>query len=236
MPHTKLPAPTRPVHDELSERTVPVSRRLAVVGLVGGALLNGAESIGMRLLLPGKPETGAARLQAIADTGVTYPVLVTLGTLAIPFMCIGFLALTHLLAQRAPRTGRVAVALLLTGMFGFFGMHVESLIQVPLSQATDLVQTGALLDRVEADPLLGLMFVAPFLVGTGLGLLVLIVSLLRTKAVPRWISLTMLVFLVVDFGLRNAGPVDAHWLWILACIGAARSILLTPARTPAVSG
>ncbi|MGI5287793.1 response regulator transcription factor [Nonomuraea polychroma] len=148
--------PTR----DTAPRTVPVSRRLAVVGLVGGALLNGAESIGMRLLLPAQPATGAAKLQAIADTGVTYAVLVTLGTLAIPFMIIGFLALTHLLAQRAPRTGRVAVTLLLTGMFGFFGMHVLSLAQVPLSQSADLVQAGALLDGMEAHPLLGMMFLA----------------------------------------------------------------------------
>lgn len=28
-----------------------------------------------------------------------------------------------------------------------------------------------------------------------------------TKSVPRWVSLTMLAFLVVDFALRNAGPV-----------------------------
>jgi hypothetical protein len=206
------------------------------VGLVGGALLNGAESIGMRLLLPAQPATGAAKLQAIADTGMTYPVLVTLGTLAIPFMIIGFLALTHLLAQRAPRTGRVAVTLLLTGMFGFFGMHVLSLAQVPLSQSADLVQAGALLDGMEAHPLLGMMFLAPFLAGTVLGLLVLIAGLLRTKSVPRWISFTMLAFLVVDFALRNAGPVDAHWLWIVACIGAARSILVAPARPTAVSG
>ncbi|WP_127935654.1 hypothetical protein [Nonomuraea polychroma] len=135
MSHTTLPASALPVHDQPTPRTVPVSRRLAVVGLVGGALLNGAESIGMRLLLPAQPATGAAKLQAIADTGMTYAVLVTLGTLAIPFMIIGFLALTHLLAQRAPRTGRVAVTLLLTGMFGFFGRHVLSLAQVPLSQS-----------------------------------------------------------------------------------------------------
>ncbi|GAA2359028.1 hypothetical protein [Nonomuraea africana] len=228
MPDTMLPASPRPVQDEPTPRTVPVSRRLAVVGLIGGALLNGAESIGMRLLLPRQPETGAAKLQAIADSGATYPVLVTLGTLAIPFMCVGFLALTHLLGQRAPRTGRVAVALLLTGMFGFFGMHVLSMVQVPLSQSPDLVQAGALLDRAEAHPLLGLTFLAPFLVGTALGLLVLIVGLLRTKSVPRWVSLTMLAFLVVDFALRNPGPVDAHWLWIVACIGAARAILVSP--------
>ncbi|MGP3916876.1 hypothetical protein [Nonomuraea sp. 10N515B] len=206
------------------------------MGLVGGALLNGAESIGMRLLLPAQPATGAEKLQAIADSGVTYPVLVMLGTLAIPFMCIGFLALAHLLGQRAPRTGRVAIALLLTGMFGFFGMHVMSLVQVPLSQSTDLVRAGALLDGVEAHPLLGLTFLAPFLVGTALGLLVLIVGLLLTRSVPRWVALTMLVFLVVDFGLRNAGPVDAHWLWIAACIGAARSILVTFARPSVVNG
>ncbi|MEN3536427.1 DUF6796 family protein [Microbispora sp. ZYX-F-249] len=228
-----LTNPTTPVTREPASGTAVKARRLTAAALVGGALLNGAESIGMRYLLPPKPEAAAAKLQMIADTGARYPVLVTLGTLAVPLMCAGFLTLSRLVGRRAPRTGRAAAALLLTGMFGFFGMHVLALAQVPLSRSADPAQAGALLDMVEKDALLGVLFTAPFLAGCALGMLVLVAGLLRTGALPRWIPLTLLAFLVVDFGLGNGGPVDAHWLFVAACLGAARAIL-TAGKTPAI--
>ena len=206
-------------------------RPLLAAGLViTAAVLNGIESIGTRALLPARPDDTAEMLQLVADHRATYTALVVVGTLAVPLMAAAFVLLTRIAAERARRTATAARVLLLAGMWGFLGMHVVNLVQVPLSAVSVRAEGVVALDALVESPVLGLLFLAPFLVGTALGLLLLVVALFRSSA-PRWIPATMLAFLVVDFGLRNGGPVDAHWLWIAASLGIAR--LLTTDRVPA---
>lgn len=245
--HTPVPTSAPTVSPAASPsaatpRTAPLGPargrgRLAAGLLVTGALLNGAESIGMRLLLPPQPESAREALALVAQHRPTYVVLAVLGTLAVPFMLAGFVALGRLAAPRSPRLARTAVALLGAGMWGFLGMHVVNLTQVPLSATDDVAGAAAALEAVHGSPVLGLLFLAPFLLGCALGLLLLAVALLRNP-LPRWIPVTMLAFLVVDFGLRNGGPIDAHWLWIAASLGAARVLVSTdrPAAQASATG
>jgi hypothetical protein len=192
--------------------------------VVSAAVLNGAESIGMRLLLPPQPETPAQALELVAAHRPTYAALVVVGTLAVPLLAAAFWQLTALARDHSPRLASASRGLLLAGMWGFLGMHVVSLLQVPLS-AAGLREPGAQsLEAVQSSPVLGLMFLLPFLVGCSLGLLLLVVALFRSP-VARWVPAVFLGFLVVDFGLRNAGPVDAHWLFIAGSVGAAVAIL-----------
>jgi hypothetical protein len=194
--------------------------------VTGAALMNGIESIGMRVLLPARPDDTIEMLQQVADHQTTYAVLTVVGTLAVPLMAAAFVVMTRVAAPRARRTAAASRALLLAGMWGFLGMHVVNLTQVPLSDPALGGSGAAALEAIEQSPVFGLMFLLPFLVGTTLGLLLLAVGLLRNR-VPRWVPLTMLAFLVVDFGLRNSGPVDAHWLWIAASLGMARLLVRT---------
>lgn len=231
---TATHTPTVRTQDPSAAHRPPAYRRprTAAALVVAAAVLNGIESIGTRALLPARPEDTSAMLELVADHRATYTALVVVGTLAVPLMAAAFVVMTGIAAERARRTATAARVLLLAGMWGFLGMHVVNLLQVPLS-ATAVREEGAIaLDALQQSPVLGLMFLAPFLLGTALGLLLLVVSLWRSSA-PRWIPLTMLAFLVVDFGLRNGGPVDAHWLWIAASLGIAR--LLTTHRVPAAA-
>lgn len=201
-----------------------VGPKLAVFALVAGALLNGAESIGMRLLLPEPPESVVDRLALVAQHQTTYTVLELAGTLAIPLMGIAFLVLAGQVRLRAPRLGSTAAWLLLAGMWGFAGVHLMNLLQVPFAGVAERAAAASALDAAGQDPVLNAVFLAPFLIGTFVGMVLLVVGLLKTGAMPRWIPITMLAFLVIDFGLRNPGPVDAHWLWIAASLGAAWSM------------
>lgn len=212
---------------------VPAVRRPALAAglVVAAAVLNGIESIGTRALLPARPEGTDEMLALVAEHRTTYAALVVVGTLAVPLMAAAFVLMTDLAAERARRTATAARVLLLAGMWGFLGMHVVNLAQVPLSAAEVREQGVVALDAMQSSPVLGVLFLLPFLVGTALGLLLLVVALLRSST-PRWIPLTMGAFLVVDFGLRNGGPVDAHWLWIAASVGIAR-ILLQAQSAPA---
>ena len=210
--------------------TSTTRRPLLAAGLVtAAAVLNGLESIGTRALLPDRPDDTRAMLELVAEHRATYAALVVVGTLAVPLMAAAFVVMTRIAAERARRTATAARVLLLAGMWGFLGMHVVNLLQVPLSAEPVRAEGVVALDALMESPVLGLLFLAPFLLGTALGLVLLVVALFRSST-PRWIPATMLAFLVVDFGLRNGGPVDAHWLWIAASLGIAR--LLTTDREP----
>lgn len=201
--------------------------RIAAALVVTAALANAAESIGMRMLLPPQPEGHAEALALVAEHRPTYAALTVVGTLAVPLLAAAFWQLTALARERSPRLALTARGLLLAGMWGFLGMHVVNLTQVPLSAEGTRAAGGTALEAIQSSPVLGALFLLPFLVGCALGMLLLAVALFRSP-VARWVPVTLLAFLVVDFGLQNAGPVDAHWLFVAMSIGAAREILRRP--------
>jgi hypothetical protein len=61
----------------------------------------------------------------------------------------------------------------------------------------------------------------PFLAGCVLGVITLSVGLLRSGVLPRWIPAALLGFIVLDFSVGRRVPVDPHWLYLVACLGAA---------------
>ncbi|MGY1740422.1 MULTISPECIES: hypothetical protein [unclassified Blastococcus] len=220
-PVRPLPAPPAPAPAALP------GRRLAVAGLVVGAVLNTAEAVLLQFL-PERPEDVADQLPLVADHLPLFTTRLVAGTLAIPFMVIAFLAAARLLATRARRAAAVAGTLLAAGMWGFVGVHLLGLLQVPASAADDPAAAAALLTDVEASPLFLLLFLLPFLAGSLLGMVVLTVGLLVTGAVPRWIPAAWLVFVLLDFSVGAVGPVDPHWLWLAGALGLAAHLLRSP--------
>ncbi len=202
--------------------SAPVGRRTAVVALVVGAALNTAEAV-LGQLLPERPDTVAEQLRLVAENSTLYTVRAVVGTLAVPFMAVAFLAASRVLAARARRAGAVAGALLLAGMWGFLGIHVLGLLQVPASRG-DVAANAAVLQAAEREPLLGVLFLLPFLAGVVLGLLVLTVGMLRTGVVARWIPAAWLAFLALDFTVGSVGPVDPHWLFLAGAVGLAAAL------------
>lgn len=217
-PTAEAPADRRP------PRTHPFGRRVAVIGLVVGAAANTAETVLGRWLLPDVPEGPGRLIDHYAEHGTTIGILSTVGTLAIPFMVVGFLSFTHLLARRMRRTAAVAAGLLLAGMWGFAGVH---LLEFGYHSMADVGNTASLRELVEVwgdSGYVGLLWGLPFLAGCVLGLLTLAVGLLRSRVLPRWVPLCLLGFIVLDFSVGRAVPVDPHWLYLLACGGAAAHI------------
>ncbi len=210
-----------------------VRTKVGAALVVAAAVANGAESIGTRLLLPPKPEGTVEALQLVAEHRPTYAALVAVGTLAVPLMAAAFWTMTSVARERTPRLAMAARALLLAGMWGFLGMHVVLMSQVPLSAPGVQEAGAAALTAIEGSALMGVVFMLPFLLGCSLGLLLLVVALWRSD-LPRWVPLTMLAFLIVDFGLQNSGPVDGHWLWIVASLGVARFLARPSSADPVV--
>jgi hypothetical protein len=222
--HTPL-APSRTTDVPTGQPTVaPVGRRLAVTGLVVGAGLNTAEAVLLQLL-PDRPEGTADQLRLVAENAGLFGTRAVLGTLAVPFMVVAFLAAARLLALRARRTAFAAGTLLVTGMWGFLGMHVLGLQQLPASTLEDPAAAAAVLDTAQSSPVLAALFLVPFLAGCVLGLVLLTVGMLRTGVVARWIPATWLAFVLLDFSVGSVGPVDPHWLWLAGAVGMAGHVV-----------
>jgi hypothetical protein len=201
-----------------------LGRRLAAVGLVAGAALNTAEAV-LGQLLPDRPASVAEQVRLVGEHAGLFGARTVAGTLAVPLMVIAFLAAAKVALPAARRTAVAAGVLLLAGMWGFLGMHVVTLLQLPAARLDGAPGAAALLEQAQADPVLGLMFLLPFLAGCSVGLLLLVVALFRTAGLPRWIPAAWLAFLVLDFAVRPGGPVDPHWLFLAGATGLAVQVL-----------
>lgn len=205
-------------------RSFPFGRRVAVVGLLLGSAANTAEAVLGRWLLPDSPDAPGALIEHYARHGTTIGVLSTIGTLAIPFMLVGFLSLAHLLAGRMRRTAAVAAGLLAAGMWGFAGVHLLELTYLSVADVGNTAALRDFVDVVEGNVYLGLLWGLPFLAGCVLGMITLALGLLRSGVLPRWVPGCLLGFILLDFTVGTASPVDPHWLYLLACCGAAMII------------
>jgi hypothetical protein len=201
-------------------RTVPFGAKLAVAGLVLGAGGNTAQAALGQII--DRPDEVAEQIVLANERAGLVTAMSLSGTLAVPFMAIGFIAAAHLLARRARRTGLVAGTLLVLGMFGFMAVQTAELVQLTAMLDPDGAAAATYLHGIDSNVLLGVLFGAPFMLGCVLGMLTLTIGLLvKGAGVPRWIPAAWLVFILLDFSVGGVGPVDPHWLYLAGAVGLA---------------
>ena len=207
-------------------RTVPFGATLAAAGLVLGSGGNTLQPL-LGQILGGRPETVAEQaVLARERTGLVTAMSLS-GTLAVPFMAIGFIAAAHLLARRARKTGIIAGTLLVLGMFGFMAVQTTELVQITaLLDGAKGISAAEWMQGLDSQPLLGVVFGFPFMIGCVFGMLTLTIGLLvKGAGVPRWIPAAWLVFILLDFSIGAVGPIDPHWLYFVGAVGLAHHVL-----------
>lgn len=184
------------------KNTATFRRNAAAIGLVSTAVLSTLST----MTAPEFPAGGAERLDAIAANLSSSALSAAAFTLAqLPFIA-AVLGLGHLLRSHAPVISNLGTTLALLGAFGHTVFGGCNLVYVAM--AADEAQHatyGALIDDFESSP--AMAFAAIGLVGTVLGLILLAVGLARARIAPRWISLSLGAFIVVEF----AGPSVSDW-------------------------
>lgn len=204
---------TTPTH---TGRLDPPLSRAARVGtglcLVLAGLTNGLGQYLGELLMP-----DLADFTAQIRWGAAHPAVhvaeqtaLLVSMLVLPLGLLGLAALTR---WAAPRLTAAGLLLMLWGMWGFHNI-------VALGYAAGVVAPGAIgtdqgarlnegyLDHVGTT----LTALLPHLVGSFLGLLLLALAGLRGRALPRVPLALLVVFLVWDFLLPTAGPLEPHLL------------------------
>ncbi|MGY1915850.1 DUF6796 family protein [Blastococcus sp. SYSU DS0973] len=199
-------------------RPAPIGRRAAVVALTVGATLNLAEALINRIV--GESSSVEGSLEAYAANPTLARIGLVLGTIAVPFLLLGLVAMAQLIRPRMPKLGTTAMVFGFVGALGFFGIHVVGIYDYAAADQPDREAMVALVESAQNSPL-ALLVLVPFLLGMAGSVLLTSIGYLRTRVVPIWIPVVLLVFLVVDFGGFPTGPVDPHWLFVAASFGVA---------------
>jgi hypothetical protein len=199
-------------------RPAPFGRRVAVVALTVGATLNLAEALIGRIV--GQSPSVAGSLDAWAANPTLAAVGLVVGTIAVPFLLLALVAMAQLIRPRMPKLGTTAMVLGFVGALGFLGIHAVSIVDYAAVDQPDRDAMVALLESAQSSPL-ALLILVPFLLGMAGSVLLTSIGYLRTRAVPIWIPVVLLVFLVLDFGGFPTGPVDPHWLFVAAAFALA---------------
>ncbi|MGY1913979.1 hypothetical protein [Blastococcus sp. SYSU DS0973] len=214
-------ATTHAAEEPPAARSAPFGRRTAIVCLTVGATLNLVEAITGRLV--GGNESVAAWFDAWAAHPTLATVGLTAGTLAVPFLLLGFVAMAQLIRPRMPRLGTTVAFLCYIGGLGFYGMHGLMVMQYVALDHPDRAAMVSLVEQVQSSPM-SILVLLPFLIGIPLGVLLAGVGFFRTRAVPRWVAAALILFIVVDFSPISTGPVDPHWLFLAASLGVAFTV------------
>jgi len=207
-----------------ASRRTSIGWRAGAVALVVGAGLNTAQAA-LGQVLGERPEDVADQITLANERTGLVGTMVLVGTFAIPFMAVGFLAAAQELRRRAPRTAYVAASFLLLGMWGFLAMHVAEVVQLVAMLDPRGGDAATWMGGLESEPLLGILFAFPFMIGCVVGMLTLSIGMLVTGVVPRWIPALFLVFILLDFSIGAVGPVDPHWLYFAGALGLATHIV-----------
>ncbi|RZU32451.1 DUF4386 family protein [Blastococcus saxobsidens] len=202
-------------------RPAPIGRRTAVVCLVVGSALNLAEALIGRVV--GQNGSVAGSLEAWEQQPTLASIGLAVGTIAVPFLLLAIVAMAQLVRPHMPRLGAVAAFLGYVGGLGFLGIHAVSIIDRAAVDQPDRQAMVSLIESAQSSPL-AILILAPFMLGLMGAVLLVSIGFLRTRAVPVWIPVLLLVFLVLDFGPFSTGPVDPHWLFVAASFGLAGSV------------
>jgi hypothetical protein len=201
-----------------------IGPRLAAASLVVGAGLNTAQAV-LSQLGGGRPDDVTEQIAFANDQTGLFLAMCVVGTVAVPFMALGFVAAAQELARRSRIVAYIAGSLLVLGMWGFLAVQTAELIQFTTMLDPEGHSAATYLDRLDESVVLNVVFGIWFFAGTVLGMLVLTIAMLVRGGVPRWIPGAWLAFIVLDFSIGGVGPVDPHWLYFAGAVGLAAHLL-----------
>ena len=173
------------------------SRTLAGIGLIAGPALFVISSI----LSPAWADDTAEYLEEVAGDKGLYLASSFLFMIGGMFLIAGSLGIIKLMRRgRKVTLGQVAGFLLVFGACATTAFYVISAIEVEMvDEAANRAEMVALSERAEEGTGAVLFFIPYFFLGLVLGLVLLGIAMIRTRVVPVWAGVVVLVSVVVLF-------------------------------------
>lgn len=188
---------------------------------VAGASLIGAPLLGLPTsqIWPDTPIDPPGRLAVIADHSGAYLAANLLTVLMIVLFVPALLGMVHLLRNRKATLGHVGGGLALLGIVGWSGTTAVGLVELEMAKAPDRAAMVGLAERFQSSVGTGL-FLAMFLLGIFVGLIVLAVGLWRAGIAPGWVPLAVTAAVVLDMVASTEQiAVAAVWILLTSALG-----------------
>ncbi len=201
-----------------------VPPKLAVLCLIATVGLTAASAA----LMPDLPDTNAGLLQTLAAAPAQAAAAAACFAMSQLFLIGAVLTIGDIARAGAPRLIGTGMVLTLIGAFGHSVFGGLRLALFGMLDDSGRAQYTAALDRTYDSPVM--LFAAMGLLGTVLGLLLLAIGLLRSRAVAPWIPTCLIGFLVVEFvgaNLSSWASLAAVGLYAAALLGIAATVTRT---------
>jgi hypothetical protein len=200
-------------------------------GIGAFCLVVGSVGVAVPVTVTEKELDGAGQLSsAAAHLGVTHlgNVLLLAQIMMVPAMVYA----ARLARHRAPKLaffgGGLSALAWLSGLIAFGGVSVVAYWG---AQMPDNAAVATVLDKAGSDPVLGILTLV-FVFGHLVGMVLLGAALWKSRAVPVWAAISMILFAVIHNGAHAAGSVLvddlAAGFLLVASVTCAVTILRTP--------
>jgi hypothetical protein len=201
------------------------SRSSTIIGLTLGSILN----LGAALLTQAFLGTGGDFAAALSERPTLGIASAMLNVAGIPLMLLGLTGLLYLSSPRAAISSRIALWATAVGMTAFLAKSAALAALYGAGSAAAPAVPAAVLDSIsgQGDPI-PMVLALLFLVGNVTGILFAAFAFFRSRIIPLWVTVALLVFLVADFAMPSVPWFDAHVLFVVFAVGASSAVARTP--------
>jgi hypothetical protein len=171
------------------------ARTLAAIALVTAPLIWALGTF----IDPAWADDNAEYLAEVADNEGAYLVAGILWSLGGLLLVAGLLGVLHLVRGRRVTLGQIGVGLMIFGAIGMASGLAFNGFEIAMADEDNREAMVTLSENLEDSAALGIYWIGFFIVGIVLGAILLVISLFRTKIVPIWAPILLIVAIAFGF-------------------------------------
>jgi hypothetical protein len=175
------------------------SRKFAAIALIAAPLLMALGNF----IDPAWSDDTAEYLAEVADGEGAYLTAGALWTLGSLLLVVGMLGVVRLVRGRRVTLGQIGAGLIIFGAIGMSAGLAFNGFEIAMAAEDNREAMVSLSDAVEESAALTIYWVGFFMGGIVLGVILLTISLFRTKIVPIWAPILLIVSIVLGFAGDN---------------------------------
>ena len=171
------------------------SRKFAAIALVAAPVLWAVGSV----IDPAWSDDTAEYLTEVADNEGLYLISGVLWTVGGLLLVVGLLGVMRLLRGRRVTLGQIGAGLMIFGAIGLTSGLAFNGFEIAMATEDNREAMVTLSDNLEDSGALAIYWLSFFILGIVLGALLLTIALFRSKVVPVWAPILLIVAIAIGF-------------------------------------